>query len=445
MVFFEQYQRHYCYRCQRYAPEGYGAHGAGRCPTCGGILSYVSQYDRFYCFRCNAYAPTQPQPALVPTLEAPAPTPTASETPSGERAEGRPPEGAIRPEAPTPEPAEAPEGPAPSMEGVPHEAAEVTPEKTPPEEDWTVQEKPPLLREEILAAKKSRLVDLCKVYDLDPTGTKEQLQERLLSYLGDLEGEERPEQETPAAEEAVPQTPPAVEAAAVVEPNAPVAQALTVEEPTEKPAEPEPAPEKARQPEIEVPETTAPAETPSVVPEAHAEAPRAEHPCPSCGRELSYVSQYDRWYCYSCQRYAPAIQPKNACPNCGATLRWIERYERWWCDACQRYAPADLPRPRAATAVSAASAATQAATQARTKPAAAAVHKHHSPTSGIGLLGLGLALYVVYAVFVEFPTMFAMPVTLSLAPDVASTLRFFAFLFVAAGAMAGLWALRDRT
>lgn len=27
--------------------------------------------------------------------------------------------------------------------------------------------------------------------------------------------------------------------------------------------------------------------------------------CQNCGKELQYVAQYDRWYCHSCQQYAP--------------------------------------------------------------------------------------------------------------------------------------------
>ncbi|PIU17898.1 MAG: hypothetical protein COT16_03825 [Elusimicrobia bacterium CG08_land_8_20_14_0_20_44_26] len=33
--------------------------------------------------------------------------------------------------------------------------------------------------------------------------------------------------------------------------------------------------------------------------------PPPETQCPNCGSELSYLEMYDRWYCYSCKRYAP--------------------------------------------------------------------------------------------------------------------------------------------
>ena len=27
--------------------------------------------------------------------------------------------------------------------------------------------------------------------------------------------------------------------------------------------------------------------------------------CPSCGKDIQYVEQYRRWYCYGCSQYAP--------------------------------------------------------------------------------------------------------------------------------------------
>jgi len=27
--------------------------------------------------------------------------------------------------------------------------------------------------------------------------------------------------------------------------------------------------------------------------------------CPNCGKDLSYIEQYDRWYCYACEKYMP--------------------------------------------------------------------------------------------------------------------------------------------
>src|SRR2546427_13161656 len=74
LAFLEQYRRHYCYACGRYAPEGFGDQGAKRCPMCTGILSYVTQYARYYCFRCNAYPP---EGVFMETKVEPMPSPTA--------------------------------------------------------------------------------------------------------------------------------------------------------------------------------------------------------------------------------------------------------------------------------------------------------------------------------------------------------------------------------
>lgn len=31
--------------------------------------------------------------------------------------------------------------------------------------------------------------------------------------------------------------------------------------------------------------------------------PQPTYSCPTCGRPLTYVTQYQRWYCYNCKRY----------------------------------------------------------------------------------------------------------------------------------------------
>ncbi|MDJ0272729.1 MAG: PRC-barrel domain-containing protein [Candidatus Caldarchaeum sp.] len=30
---------------------------------------------------------------------------------------------------------------------------------------------------------------------------------------------------------------------------------------------------------------------------------REKNPCPTCGRELTWIEQYQRWYCYNCGKY----------------------------------------------------------------------------------------------------------------------------------------------
>ncbi len=52
------------------------------------------------------------------------------------------------------------------------------------------------------------------------------------------------------------------------------------------------------------PENAPPAENAVPAPPADFPPPPPEAQCPSCGAELSHIEMYDRWYCYSCQRYA---------------------------------------------------------------------------------------------------------------------------------------------
>src|SRR2546429_8669124 len=71
-------------------------------------------------------------------------------------------------------------------------------------------------------------------------------------------------------------------------------------------------------------------------------------------------------------------------------------------------------------------------------------HPDRSPGSGIGLVGFGMVLFVLYEVLVDLPVALSTASASLLAPDVAFGLRFFAFVFVAVGAIMGLYAVRDR-
>ncbi len=452
LALLEQYQRYYCYACARYAPEGYGDRGAKICPTCRGILSYVPQYDRHYCFRCSAYPADD---AVLLSIDTSAPGPSAAQATTSEPAvvlmePAKPEELAVTtvdvPREPSPQPEEL-------------EAEEI------PTEDQVPPAKPPLVREEILQARKPTLMDWCKAYDLDPTGTKEQLRERLLSYLDTLEAEAEP-RDIPAEAHAVEETSP-TESAAPVDAQPPVGSETTepVEETTEvgrteEPTETEPATTSGRavapaivetRPQQEsVVETVAapfaqagPMPQASIVQTVDVEPSRGLHACPTCGRGLMYIALYRRWYCYHCRAYAPAGKSKFACPNCGAALRWIPQYERWWCDACRRYAPADLPKPEIAAATASAAVARPLA-QVATFPTTTLVHRHRSPGSGIGLVGFGVVLFVLYEVLVDLPGILSFRTGFVVSPDLAFGLRFFAFVFVAVGAIMGLSAVRDR-
>ncbi len=470
LAFLDQYQRYYCHRCLQYAPEGYGDHGAQKCATCGGILSYVRQYGRMYCYKCNAYPPepsaTPPPtetPATPPAEPTPEPAPSSSITPISAAttvlvanptpavtvvevppipepapAESKPEEAAPEELPPTTDAEKPAENPvaAPPEPAVPATPAEPTPPAPSPEMKALAAQKPAAVRVKLFALKKSELVDLCTIYRLDSAGSKQELQDRLLDHLHELEGA-GPEAEAPAAAEPAAAPVPLVPATPVT--AMPVA---------EKPAAPvvvEPAamPETIEVPKAEpAPSAAAPAPvvvaTAPVVPETPHVVSKAEHPCPTCGRELTFIAQYNRYYCYSCQRYAPAgARAKNVCPTCGATMRWIEQHRRWWCDSCQRYASADLPAPGAAAPVAAAA---ETTTVARTVP----VHRHGTPASGAGLVGFGLALYIVYAFFGFLGDLLGFVRPAAITNQMLDALQFFAFLLVALGAIVGLYGVRGR-
>jgi hypothetical protein len=482
---------------------------------CTGILSFVAQYNRYYCFRCNAYPPegqfmetnVEPAPSVSPDPV------TAMQTALVVAETAKPEE----PKAPT---VEAPSETATDVKE-PTEEKESSEEETAVEEEARPIQKPPLIRADIVGASKPSLIDLSKAYSLDPSGTKEQLRERLLSYLDEIEtamgfqspaeeistekteetptdteetgpeptveakpeetSQEKPEDLVKAAPERVQEelrreTPQRTATAEVQVKEAgetkPASRSMFSAAPRMIPAAPpkrvaESMPQTAASLETPSVETTPPEETnasvPAVMeplaqpvvitvpsPQAAATRPafvsrgRVRHPCPTCGRELTFVPQYDRWYCYPCRAYAPKAKAKFACPNCGASLRWIAQYSRWWCDACRRYASADLPKPERTAATATPALAVSHATSTATATSTTVVHRHRSPGSGIGLLGFGMVLFVIYEILVDLPAALSIRGGALIGPDVGFALRFFAFVFVAVGAILGLSAVRDQ-
>lgn len=82
--------------------------------------------------------------------------------------------------------------------------------------------------------------------------------------------------------------------------------------------------------------------------------------CPTCGGQLTYVARYDRYYCDAERKYAPKgldVEPGPTgffggterhgghyhCPTCGKELTYIAPYDRWYCYACGEYAPRGIP------------------------------------------------------------------------------------------------------
>ena len=432
--FIEDYGRQYCDACGQYAPEGYGSGKGLACPKCGGVLSYIPDYDRYFCYKDQEYAPDDygKEPAPPPEdsvdlgqfdeLLPPEPEAAPPESPPPRAATPPPdaPAPAFAPPEAVPEPQSSPATAPP--ENTPEQAPptapiEPTPEPAPPVlpistdvippstlgsgrrkdggvrviEAGAIREakretaRPPLVREEIVRAKKAALMDLANAYDLESMGTKEELKERLLGEIDRRDQQERKsreEAEKAAAEASMSQPAPlatAEEVKAAIEINEPTVEPAPVtpvepagsdpSRPAEMapsdstPAYESPAAEEVRPPIKEAapnvpswmaePAQETPAETmPSeavATPPAAPEVPRVINPCPTCGRELSYLDQYDRYYCYHCKAYAPSVVKVEAvpapprigkpCPTCGRELTFIPDYNRHYCYNCKKYAP----------------------------------------------------------------------------------------------------------
>jgi len=82
--------------------------------------------------------------------------------------------------------------------------------------------------------------------------------------------------------------------------------------------------------------------------------PSMQPTCPSCGKPLTWIPQYSRWYCYNEKKYVnpsestskdEAKKAKQAdskpasqmCPSCGKPLTWIPQYNRWYCYNEKKY------------------------------------------------------------------------------------------------------------
>jgi very-short-patch-repair endonuclease len=63
--------------------------------------------------------------------------------------------------------------------------------------------------------------------------------------------------------------------------------------------------------------------------------------CPECNYPLTWISQYQRWYCTKEKMY-PELP---LCPFCEQPLHWIPQYQRWYCYEDTRYLPLPPPIP----------------------------------------------------------------------------------------------------
>jgi HEPN domain-containing protein/ribosomal protein S27AE len=73
--------------------------------------------------------------------------------------------------------------------------------------------------------------------------------------------------------------------------------------------------------------------------------------CPTCSGEPTYVEQYDKWFCYTCNEYVEPSEKKaqvkkempkaqasaKVCPTCSGEPTYVEQYDRWFCYTCNEY------------------------------------------------------------------------------------------------------------
>ena len=190
------------------------------------------------------------------------------------------------------------------------------------------------------------------------------------------------------------------------------------------------------------------------------EGPKAARPCPTCGAELRFIKDYDRWFCDAERKYAPkdwGRPARNACPTCGKDLTWIPEYRRWFCYAENKYGPKTMAAPTAAVA---------AAPEVRVEPAVPAAfearvaaleqalqqtkHAHGRPAIGAVMAGVGFALVVVWFLFLpvlgplEVLGVFS-PITLGLQVlQLLSVLALIGLVVAMAGVVGGLASARRR-
>ncbi|MFQ5837674.1 MAG: hypothetical protein ACE5HJ_02690 [Thermoplasmata archaeon] len=354
LTYIAPYGRHYCYGCRSYAPKTLHP-----CDRCGRALVFVQQYHRYYCYGCQEYkedagirnpCPTCgkeleyiPQYDRFYCLDCRAYVPKSYGIARGRKGGKRMKAGG--------------EGKAETIGYA------------------------PFSREEMDLASKEQLMKWCRDYALDDSGMKYELRLRLLEHVRKqgllLKGEEPVE-----SQEEKPPEPEEKEAAQ----EAPLVE--------EQPEPPEQLAEETHQGQVEVVQEV----------EAPQEAGReGESACPTCGGELTYIPQYDRWYCYSCRAYPPA----GAVP--GVTAQ-----------------PMHQTRRRKATG----------AVKIRQQ-------KEGNPMVGISLAVVGLLLFVAYALLYQAPGIFEVPVFIT-APEIGFALWFLSLVFIALGLIAAIILVKPR-
>jgi len=189
---------------------------------------------------------------------------------------------------------------------------------------------------------------------------------------------------------------------------------------------------------------------------------RPENVCPSCGRTMRYIKEWQRWWCDSERKYAPR-RIKNPCPTCGKELSFVRQYERWYCPFEKKYAPKSYQASLPSTVERAALAATTpalaqaklaaAAATVTTAPAqaTAAMHAHKGPGAGIGLAIAGFSLVIVW--FLTLPVVGALEILGVVGPlalgqqayQILALLGLTGLVLAMGGITLGLSSLRSRT
>jgi len=79
-------------------------------------------------------------------------------------------------------------------------------------------------------------------------------------------------------------------------------------------------------------------------------------PCTNCGRPLIWAPDVRRWFCNTCQRYFDSAYSGRdvfdklfdgiddnikgrvyRCETCGNVMNFVHQYQRWYCYYCQKY------------------------------------------------------------------------------------------------------------
>ena len=181
-------------------------------------------------------------------------------------------------------------------------------------------------------------------------------------------------------------------------------------------------------------------------------------PCPTCGRAMRYVKEYDRWWCDTDRKYAPKDygRARNPCPSCGKELTFIKAYDRWYCHAEGKYAPkeyvAAAPTVTVTRVVPVAAAvpAVAAVSEARVVDLERAKHAHGRPGAGIALVAVGFGLMIVQGLVLAILPLLGVVLPVDFDPPdgqyfkILMILGFVGLVTAMLGTVAGLASLRRR-